>query len=93
MKRQPITNPDTSNVSQDYWDSVLTSYGLSAERGRAPRKWINRGTDLEELVRLEVHVGRSQNLEGVEEQEIRRETGRVTPTGRGPDAFEQHEQD
>lgn len=84
-KLQPITNPDPSNESQSYWESVLASWGLTPENGRTPRLWVNRGTDKEACLRQVKFVGSNMNLEGIEEEQFRKESGIVRPDGHGPD--------
>ena len=84
-KVEPITNPDTTSTDPKYWEKVLTSHGLSAEKGRSPRMWINRGTELEELVRRELFVGGVNEIIGIDEEEFRKESGQVRPKGAGPD--------
>ena len=83
-KDKPITNPDTTCTDKKYWERVLASHGLPAEGGRSPRTWVGRGTEIEQLVRRELYIGGSNEIEGLEEELLRGETGEVRPLGRGP---------
>ena len=67
----PITDPDTTNTSQQYWEEVLISHGLGEQRARATTKTVLRG-GIRELV-------------GIEESEYEKSTGKVKPFGRGPE--------
>jgi hypothetical protein len=75
-KIKPIIEPDTQNESREYWETVLQSHGLGMRRGEAPH--------IDALSRV-LFVGGVNELEGIEEQELRDSTGRVKPSGKGPD--------
>lgn len=85
MKKKPIDDPDLTNTSQSYWDKVLSSLGLSKDRGLPPQFWIDRGGPNEKKVRQTLSVGGMRNIEGVQEEQYRKRTGRVTSKGHGPD--------
>lgn len=68
----PITNPDVTNEDFKYWEKVLLSYGLSVNAGSVPSRKVS-------------FIGGINNLVGKEEEEIRKETGVVNPSGHGPD--------
>lgn len=82
---RPIKKPDTSNESITYWDKVLSSYGLSKDRGLPPQFWVERGTDQEKKVRQALSVGNSFNISNIEEEQYRKRSGKVRPSGHGPD--------
>ena len=69
---RPIKNPDQSCEDVEYWNQVLKSHGLSMSAGSVPSRKVSL-------------VGGLNNLVGVEEQELREETGKVKPAGAGPD--------
>jgi hypothetical protein len=69
---KPITNPNTSETSQEYWEEVLKSHGLSMSSGSVPSRKVS-------------FIGGLNNLVGKEEEEYRRESGQVVPSGKGPD--------
>lgn len=83
--RKPITNPDTTNHSPEYWRDVLTSWGLSAEKGRPPRVWEDRGQECESLGRKTSFVGNLVDLQDVQELEIKKKSGKVSPSGYRPE--------
>lgn len=80
MKTKKIKKPDTANEKPEYWEQVLTSHKLSMESGRAPRFRRNG-----KQVRKVKFVGDMSNIEGVQERQYRKRTGRVVPDGHGPD--------
>lgn len=82
---RPIKNPDTANVSRKYWDKVLSSLGLSNDRGLSPQFWVNRGTSEEKKIRQTLSVGGSANLTGIEEEQYRKRAGKNNNHGHGPD--------
>lgn len=59
-KRQPIDNPDTSNLSKSYWEKVLRSHGLSSRKGENTK---------------EKFVGGINDLVDEEQEQYRRDTG------------------
>lgn len=65
-------------LTQEYWEKRLRRLGLSMDAGRDPRH--GKGTE----DRL-IYVGGSGDVEGLEEQLVKRRSGRVTPEGHGPD--------
>jgi hypothetical protein len=75
-KVKPIVNPDTECTDKEYWERVLQSHGLGMRRGEAPH--------LDDLSRV-LFVGGANELEGIEEEELRNSTGHVKPSGKGPD--------
>ena len=83
---KPIKKPDTTNTSRRYWDKVLSGLGLSKDRGLPPQFWLNRGTESEKKVRQALSVGGSSNIAGIEEEQARKRTGRVSAKGHGPDS-------
>lgn len=68
---KPIEDPDVSNTDPKYWENVLQSHGLGMNVG-SPERRTTWG------------VGGIKSLVGIEEQEYRRETGVVAPSGAGP---------
>jgi hypothetical protein len=80
MKTKKIKNPDTANEKPSYWEKVLSSHKLSMEKGRAPRFRRNG-----KQIRKVKFVGGMRNIEGIQEQQFRKRTGRVEPKGHGPD--------
>jgi hypothetical protein len=82
---KPINDPDVTNTTRTYWDKVLSSLGLSKDRGLPPQFWIDRGGPNEKKVRQALSVGDSTNISNIEEQQYRKRTGRVTSKGHGPD--------
>lgn len=82
-----IKKPDTTNESPEYWEKVLTSHGLSMERGTGPRITVTieheeDGTPITRRERALKYVGGSQNIIGVTEELHRERSGRVRPKGR-----------
>lgn len=71
MREKPITNPDCQNEDPKYWSKVLKTHGLGMDRGASTHKISLRG-GINELV-------------VVEKEEYEQESGRVRPSGRGPD--------
>ena len=80
MKTKKIKKPDLENIEQSYWEKVLSSHRLTMEKGRAPRFRRNG-----KQIRKVKFVGGMDNIEGVQEQQYRKRTGRVVPSGHGPD--------
>ena len=70
--------------TQSYWNKALADSGLSMESGRAPRRWVDRGTENERREDALVYVGSSADLVRVEEEQESRRTGHVRPHGHGP---------
>jgi hypothetical protein len=85
MKKPKDTVIDITNTSRRYWDKILSSLGLSNNRGLPPQFWINRGTDKEKKLRQALSVGNSVNIANIEEEQYRKRSGRVRPEGYGPD--------
>lgn len=79
-RMRPIKKPDTENTDPKYWDKVLTSHGLSMERGKPPLIRMPDGRRL----RMILYVGGIQELDSLMEEMAGR-NGRVTPEGHGPD--------
>lgn len=69
---EPIEKPDTSNLDPKYWDKVLKSHGLGVNAGAVPSRKVS-------------FIGGINNLVGKEEEEYRKESGKVDPNGHGPD--------
>jgi hypothetical protein len=67
---------DSGNTDKLYWEKVLRDCGLSMSRGKHLKTKTNS-----ELI----PVGGSAELDAVESRQRRKETGRVTPGGHGPD--------
>ena len=70
---EPIENPDTENTSVEYWNEILKSYGLSMSAGSPSRRVVS-------------HVGTIKNCAGIDEEQFRKDSGQVQPTGKGPDS-------
>jgi hypothetical protein len=77
-------NEDLEN-SQAYWDKVLSDSGLSMERGRSPRIWIDRDTPNEHRIDVLEYVGTSKDLLDVEEEQEKIRSGKTQLDGDGPD--------
>jgi hypothetical protein len=71
--------------SQEHWDKVLAENGLSMERGRSPRVWIDRNTPNEHRIDQLEYVGTSKNLVDKEEEQEKINSGIRQPDGAGPD--------
>jgi hypothetical protein len=69
---RPITDPNTESTDLKYWDKVLKTHGLSMSAGAVPSRKVS-------------FVGGLNNLVSVEEQDIKEESGKVKPSGNGPD--------
>lgn len=69
---RPIKNPDEKCEDVEYWNRVLKSHGLSMSAGSVPSRKVS-------------FVGGLGNLVSVEEQDIKEESGKVKPSGHGPD--------
>jgi len=72
VHRKPITEPDRTNESQEYWNEVLLSHGLGPNAGSVPSRKVS-------------FIGGIKNLVGKEEEQFRADTGQVKPKGHGPD--------
>lgn len=83
-KLRPIKKPNTKSKSPAYWNKVLTSWGLSEEKGRPARIWENRGTDNESLGRVISFIGSTVDVQKQQEERHRKLTGKVSPSGHGP---------
>lgn len=81
---EPINNPDVNNTDPEYWELVLLSHGLSNRKGESPRARIKTEQGTKQINKL-LHVGGLNNLVSVDEQQFRKESGRVKPDGSGPD--------
>lgn len=77
--------PDTTNTDPAYWEKVLRSHNLSVNRGAHPQTKIRYNDGEIEKVDVVLSVGGLNNLVGVEEQEYRIASGKVKPSGHGPD--------
>lgn len=77
---EPITDPDLTNETLEYWDDVLASHGLSMKRGARPNMVVPIG-DVSKLVRLEK---KNSAVDG----EIQTDRRKSRPKGYGPDSFE-----
>ena len=68
---EPINDPKTDCEDLDYWEIVLASHGLSMNRGNPSRRIVSNSGTINNLVR-------------VEQAETLKNTGKVTPKGKGP---------
>jgi hypothetical protein len=80
---EPINNPNRENLDPVYWDKVLKSHGLGMSKGDSPRIRVDT-PDGKVKERLTCLVGGFNNIAGLDEQIYREETGRVSPSGKGP---------
>jgi hypothetical protein len=89
MKRKkvlvPITEPDRTNESISYWNSVLESHGLGLLQGATPRT-IMVGSE-NDLVHVETKAADRDSDMLTDKFQNKKEDGarHVTPRGKGPD--------
>lgn len=72
---KPIEKPDTTNTSAEYWEKVLCSHNLSAERASRPRIWTGRGTPDQQYTERTTLVGGSRSLEKIEVKRLTKRLG------------------
>jgi hypothetical protein len=76
---------EEDRILQARWERILTDSGLSMDKGRPPREWIDRGTDRERREDVVEYSGTSNDLVGREEEETRILSGKKSNKGPGPD--------
>lgn len=92
LKKEPISNPDPSNIDPSYWEKVLSSHNLSMERASRPSVRLGTRAQRREGFNFRqervASVGNSQDLVSIEEQQTRihvRGGKRIEPSGHPPD--------
>lgn len=74
-----------SETEQPYWDKSLQDNNLGLDRGKSPRKYIDRGGENQKRISIVILVGDGKDLEEVQKMDNLVRSGRVKPKGAGPD--------
>ncbi len=72
---------DSSNTDPHYWDKVLQRCGLSMSRGKHLKTKTKRGDEDRNII----PVGGTAELDAIAGQRQRKQSGKVSPSGHGPD--------